>query len=555
MVCCMERYLHTLDDTYDPSLESFQNAIAYLKESRALDRYTLSKLLDELEQQKNLHPYEELMNMNEGGLFSVPLSKLEDEFRRLLSENCVVLDLSKYTKSPDADNPQDITGPIVIDLIKQEVIIQLVVIADRLRVNNRLDGCLDMYMEARGRMMKKSMASVKPAYLRHASAEAVRELKWEDVHSFLFSWMHDFTAVVRVLMVSERQLCKLVFAMLDPSSQQTKVFEDILKESKFTLFLTFVEEVARSHHRPEALLVGLLDLVRGLENLRRDIDDVFKGCTEILKDIVKTHNLIITNVRRAFWELAKNVETRKSDVPNDGGKDRNASFVVNYMGMLLRDYPDAMDLAFTTQYSTDRRVSTAPESLPRAVNGMMDALVTNLEERASNGYSDPILAHIFLMNNYRHVLVRLKECDGLSNCLGDAFVLEWRKKVDQNMRNYLKKSWEKVLALLSREGLSSGRNVSKDAASRVRLFNSAFEDTYRQQLRWVILEDQLRDTVRLAIINMLVPAYHSFINSYGGIIDENVHPSKRVVKYTTDALQNMVRDMFQGGQSRPLPPE
>ncbi|KAH7298980.1 hypothetical protein KP509_25G067900 [Ceratopteris richardii] len=286
----------------------------------------------------------------------------------------------------------------------------------------------------------------------------------------------------------------------------------------------------------EALIVGLLDLVRWLENLRRDIDEVFKGCTEILKDIVKAHNLIITNVRRAFWELAKNVETRKSDVPNDG----NATFVVNYMGMLLRDYPDAMDLAFTTQYSTDRRVSTAPESLPRAVNGMMDALVTNLEERASNGYSDPILAHIFLMNNYRHVLVRLKECDGLSNCLGDAFVLEWRTK---------------VLALLSREGLSSGCNVSKDAAARVRLFNSAFEDTYRQQLRWVILEHQLRDTVRLAIINMLVPADHSFINSYGGILDENVHPSKRVVKYTTDALQNMVRDMFQGGQSRPLPSE
>ncbi|KAI5075768.1 hypothetical protein GOP47_0009844 [Adiantum capillus-veneris] len=554
MVCCMERYLHMLPDAYGPSLHGLEGVIGFLNQSRALDRYSLSKLRNELEQSKSLDPCAELMSMNDGGLLSIPLRKLENEFGRLLVENCTVVDLSAYLNSSDvANSPEASVAALpVVALIKQDAIIQLLVIADRLRVNGRLDECLHLYREARGRMVKKSMATLKPEYLRHASAEALRDQKWEDIHRFLYAWLQDFTAVVRVLMASERELCNQVFPTLDPPLERTRLFEEIVQESKFSLFPRFAEEVACTQHRPEALLVGLLDLINGVGNLKDDIAKVFDGCAETLADLASLQRTLVHNTCRAYWELVKNVETRQSDVPNDGGKDRNASFVVNYMGMLLRDYPVTMELAFSSQYSSKKAGAIVEATLPSAASSIMDALEKSLEDRAPKGYNDPILAHVFLMNNYRHVLVRLKECDGLAKCLGEEFKVQWRKKVDHNMRSYLKKAWEKVMMHLSREGLqmsSGGRGMSKDMLrSRLRAFNASFEETYKQQCRWVILDDQLRDSVQLAIIQLLVPAYHSFIQSFGSLLEEGTHPHKRVVKYSGDRLQSMVRDLFEGKQ-------
>lgn len=561
LVCSMERYLYTLQEAYGPSLDWLEGVIGFLNQNRVIDKYSLSKLADELEQSKSLDPHTELMNMNGGGLLNIPLRKLENEFGRLLVENSAVIDLAAHLGPPDAPNAPEPTASMlpVGALMKQDAIFQLLVIADRLRVNGRLDECLHLYKEGRGRMVKKSMASLKPEYLRHSSEEALKELNWEDIHRFLYSWLQDLKVVVRVLMASERELCNQVFPTLDPPSERLQVFAEIVQESKFALFFKFAEEVPCTQHRPEALLVGLLDLIKGMENLKGDFNEVFHGCSETLVDIANLQRTLVHNVYRAFWELVKNVETRKSDVPHDGGKDRNASFVVNYMGMLLRDYEATMDLVFRSQHSSKVVGSIVETSLSSAASSMMDALEKSLEDRASKGYSDPILAHVFLMNNYRHILVRLKECGGLATCLGENFKMQWRKKVDHNMRSYLKKAWEKVMVHLSREGLqlsSGGRGTSKDMLrSRMRAFNAAFEDTYKQQCGWIILDDQLRDSVQLAIIQLLVPAYLNFIQSYGSLLDENSQPHKKVIKYSGDRLQNMVRDMFEGKQYHSLSPE
>eukprot|EP00250_Pteridium_aquilinum_P012467 c20746_g1_i1 orf=204-2252(-) len=552
MVCCMERYLHMLQEAYGPSLEWLEGVIGFLNHTQALDKYSLAKLANELEQSKSLDPHTELMNMNGGGLLNIPLQKLEDEFGRLLVESCAVVDLAVHLKSPGAPNtPEPLASVLpVAALMKQDAIIQLLVIADRLRVNGRLDKCLKLYRAARGRTLKKSMASLKPEYLRQSSVEALNQLKWEDIHNFLYKWLQDFQVIVRVLMASERELCIQVFPTLEPPSERMRLFAEIVEESKFAVLFRFAEEVACTQHRPEALLVGLFDLIRGLENLKEDFNKVFDGFEEALEDFADLHRTLVHNVCRAYWELVKNVETRKSDVPSNGGKDRNASFVVNYMGMLLRDYKDTMELAFRSQHSSKTAGSIVEASVSNAASSIMDALEKSLEDRASRGYRDPLLAHVFLMNNYRHILVRLKECEGLATCLGEDFKVQWRKKVDHNMRSYLKKAWEKVMVHLNREGLhlsSGGRGTSKDIMrSRVRAFNAAFEETYQQQCRWVILDEQLRDSVQLAIIQLLVPAYHSFIQSYGSLLEEGSYPHKKVVKYNGDRLQHLVRDLFEG---------
>lgn len=565
MVCCMERYLQILQKAYGPSLEWLEDVIGFLNHNRALDKYSLDKLADELAQSKRLDPYRELMKIDGGGLLNVPLQKLEDEFGRLLAENCNAIDLAAHARSFEISDASGTPEPLVsevgpaVTLMEGDAINKLLVIADRLKVNGRLEECLQLYIESRVRTVRKSLASLKPEYLHFSTVEALNGLKWEDIHGYLFLWLRDLKAIVRVLMVSERELCNQVFHTLDPPSERVRCFAEIVQESKFTLFFRFAEAVSSTQHRPEALLVGLLDLFKGIEGMKEELDRVFDGCRGTLADLMALQRPLVHNVCRAFWQLVKNVDTHQSQVPSDGGKDFNASFVVNYMGMILRDYKNPMEEALRLQQSSKVAGSIVEASLPSAAHSIMDALGKSLENRATKGYDDPILANMFLMNNYRHVLVRLKECAGLAECLGEDFRMEWKRKVDHNMRGYLRKAWEKVMVHLSREGIhfsSGGRGISRDVLrARMKAFNAAFEEAYRQQCRWVILDPQLRESVQMAVTQLLVPTYHSFVQSYGSLLEEAGPPHRKVIRYSGDTLQNMVGNLFQGKQPHPMSAE
>ena len=556
MVCSMERYLQTIPHNYSLSLDSLDEVLDFLLDTKLLDPYSLRMLGDQLEQSKRLDPRQEMMKKDP---LNKALLKLEEEFERLLTESSRVIDLSKHlTSSPgatgDDQTSEQNTAPFPtprVELMDPDTSNKLLVISDRLKVNGRIEYCLEVYKEIRVKIVMKSIVTLKPEYLRAYSMEELNRMEWEDIRGNLSLWLRHVNAIVMVLMAQEKEVCERAFHTLDPP-ERTKCFADIVKKSNISIFFRFIESAASTNHRPEAMLVELLEIIQGLGHIKYEMSGVFGGCPDTLKEIEAMHLTLSFHVLRVYRILVINTETWKSQVPSDGGKDLNARYIVNYMGMIFREYKGAMAEALRLQQRSAKASGGGAimvSNLQNTALSIMGALEKSLEHRASTCYEDPILAHVFLMNNYRHVLVRLKECVQLADCLGEDFKTKWRRKVDLNMRNYIKKVWENVVSNLGREGLqvSGGRGVSRDLLmKRVKAFNIAFEEVCRKQVRWVILDDSLRESVFLEVTQLLVPAYHAFMQSYGSYLDEGVPPQLRVNKYTVDMLENMVRNLFQG---------
>lgn len=545
VVCCLERYMQMLHESYEPSLNWLEDVVVFLEQTRAVDRYGLQKLTDMLAESRHRNPRTEMLKVD-GGLLHNALQKLETEFERLVVQHSSPMDLNLFL------NDETDSQPFVTELSFSPVVIgNLLVIMDRLKANGRLQGCFRIYKESRARTVRKGMSSLAPVYLQYYSEDAVDKIKWEQIHDYIFSWVQHLKVIVKVAITHERELCHQVFQILDPSEWE-KCLQEILQLSNLSSFFRFSEAVARSHHRPEALLIGLLDLFKGIEDVIEDTREVLEseGCLSLLSNLREAQKPLVNNAWRVFLEFVKNVDKSQASVPKDGGKDMNASFVVNYLGMLMRDYGTVLEHVMGAQTGGVQQQQSS--NLSVVMLRVMSSLERSLESRAAR-FEEAALAHIFLMNNYRHVLVRLKECATLTDCLGAVWRTDWQRKVDQNLRNYVRKAWEKVLQHLSRDGLlsSSGSRFSslmRDMVkSKLRAFNTAFEDAYNKQCKWVILDPQLRETARIEVTQLLIPAYRSFLKAFG-CPEEEAAASHKSIKYTPDLLQTKLDDLFEGSK-------
>jgi len=57
--------------------------------------------------------------------------------------------------------------------------------------------------------------------------------------------------------------------------------------------------------------------------------------------------------------------------------------------------------------------------------------------------------------------------------------------------------------------------VSSCGAIRFRSFNVLFEEIYQKQCGWSVPDTELRESLRLAVTEILLPAYRSFIKHFG----------------------------------------
>lgn len=61
-------------------------------------------------------------------------------------------------------------------------------------------------------------------------------------------------------------------------------------------------------------------------------------------------------------------------------------------------------------------------------------------------------------------------------------------------------------------GLS--RAMVKD---RFKTFNIQFEELHQRQSQWTVPDSELRESLRLAVAEVLLPAYRSFIKRFGHV--------------------------------------
>ncbi|KAG2569914.1 hypothetical protein PVAP13_7NG420700 [Panicum virgatum] len=505
-------------------------------------------------------------------LLSKALVKMEGEFQNQLSQrskpmepdrlfDCLPSTLrpssesqpegGKNTSSENQQNPEAaVYSPPA--LIEPKFVPLLSKLAQQLVQAGCQQQCSEIYSEARASALESSLKNLGVEKL---SKDEVQKMPWEILESKIGNWIHFMRIAVKLLFAGERQLCDQVFEC--SQSLRDKCFAAITKNSLATL-LSFGEAIAMSKRSPEKLFV-LLDMYEIMCELQTEIDTIFVGesCSQMRDSALSLTKCLAQTAQKTFSDFEEAVEKDATkNIHTDGTVHPLTSYVINYVKFLF-DYQSTLKQLFQEFKKED---GTGSE-LAAVTMKIMQALQNNLDAKAKQ-YKDPALMHIFLMNNIHYIVKSVRRSEA-KDLLGDDWIQRHRRIVQQNANQYRRIAWSKVLQCLSGQGLTSsggsgqvgseGGNSSGASRAavkeRFRSFNVLFEEIYQKQCSWSVPDTELRESLRLAVAEILLPAYRSFIKRFGPLIENSKAPGK-YVKHTPEQLELLLGNLFEGKQER-----
>ncbi|KAG9449611.1 hypothetical protein H6P81_009576 [Aristolochia fimbriata] len=533
----LEEALRFLAENCGLAIQWLEDIVEYLEDNSVADSRYLLNLKKSLKSLRDIQSDEEKVRLD-GGLLDAALDKLEGEFRRLLTENSIILPMSSSLLE-DAQHPCIAPSPLPVSVVQK-----LQLILERLTSNNRFDKCLSIYIEVRSSNVKASLQALDLDYLKISLSE------FNDVQSiegYISQWGKHLEFAVKHLFEAEYKLCNDVFEKMG-HEVCIGCFSQIALQAGMLAFLQFGRTVTESKKDPIKLL-KLLDIFASLNKLRLDFNRLFggKACIDIqnmTRDLIKA---VIEGSCEIFWELLVQVELqRQTPPPPNGCVPRLVSFITDYCNRLLGDDYRPILTQVLVIHRSWKQEKFQEKLLTDAILNIIKALELNLETW-SKAYEDISLSRLFLMNNHWHFYKHLKGTK-LGDLLGDVWLREHEQYKDFYATYFLKESWGQLPSQLSREGLllfSGGRATARDLVKkRLKAFNEAFDEMYKKQSSWVIPDKDLREKTCQLIVQAVVPVYRSYMQNYGPLVEQDAS-AKKYAKYSVQALENMLSSLFQ----------
>ncbi|MQL77679.1 hypothetical protein Taro_010067 [Colocasia esculenta] len=281
----------------------------------------------------------------------------------------------------------------------------------------------------------------------------------------------------------------------------------------------------------------------------QEIETTFGGkvCAEMREAALTLTKRLAQTAQETFGDFEEAVEKDATRTTvSDGTVHPLTSYVINYVKFLF-DYQSTLKQLFQ-----EFDGGNEPDSqLANVTMRIMNALQTNLDGK-SKQYRDPALAYIFLMNNI-HYMVRSVRRSEAKDLLGDDWVQRHRRIVQQNANHYRRVAWAKYVPLYHWRSPCCNsepwRGMRDDDGNEMRAgfksFNLQFEELHQRQSQWTVPDPELRESLRLAIAEVLLPAYRSFSKRFGPLIDNGKNPQK-YCRYTTEDLERLLSEFFEG---------
>ncbi|CAA6666149.1 unnamed protein product [Spirodela intermedia] len=294
----------------------------------------------------------------------------------------------------------------------------------------------------------------------------------------------------RTFVSGERKVCDQIFDGMDSLRDQC--------------FSEFGDAIAKSKRSPEKLFV-LLDMYELMRELQPEIERIFSGkaCSEM-------RDAALSLTRRCY-----------ENTVSDGTVHPLTSYVINYVKFLFDE---------DNECSSDK------------------------PGWKSKQYRDPALTYIFLMNNI-HYMVRSVRRSEAKDLLGDDWVQRHRRVVQQNANQYRGLLGQSGGSGMGGDGGGAGPggqgigNISgvsrATVKERFKSFNAQFEELHQRQSQWSVPDLELRESLRLSIAEVLLPAYRSFIKRFGPMIESGKNPQK-YYRYAPEVVDRLLGEFFEG---------
>ncbi|CAL1389108.1 unnamed protein product [Linum trigynum] len=509
----------------------------------------------------------------------VAMTRLEEEFRHILTRNTVPLDAERlygsirrvslsfvgnegeiiddeFESFGEVDSARDsgyfhergvsLGDDICVDLINPDAVGELREIADRMIRSGYEKECVQVYSSVRREVLDECLAILGVEKL---SIEEVQRIEWKVLDEKMKKWVQAVKIGVRVLLTGEKRLCDQIFSTSD--SAREICFNENAKGCIMQL-LNFGEAVAIGRRSSEKLF-RILDMYDVLSVVIPDLEmmvtDGFlcgeaKGVLSGLGEAAKG----------TFSEFQSAVQNEASRKPMLSGEIHPLTrYVMNYVKLVV-DYSHTLNSLFAESdedessggsgsHTDDGEENATPIS--RRVLALLSILESNLEEK-SKLYEDGAMHYIFLMNNILYIVQKVKDSE-LIKVVGDQWVRKRRGQIRQYATSYLRAAWSRALSCLKDEGIggSSGSASRVALKERFKSFNAWFEDIYRVQTGWKVPDPQLREELRISISEKVIPAYRAFLGRFGSHLESGKHSGK-YIKFTPEDLENYVPDLFEG---------
>ncbi|KAI8005916.1 Exocyst complex component EXO70A1 [Camellia lanceoleosa] len=507
-------------------------------------------------------------------LLSKAISKLEEEFKQLLSSyskpveperlfECLPSELRPSPESPgnqgnsngknshSEHHNHNLENAVYTlpTLISPRILPLLHNLAQQMVKAGHQQQLLKIYRDTRSSVLEESLLKLGVEKL---GKDDVQKMQWEVLEAKIGNWIHFMRIAVKLVFAGERKVCNHMFEGID--SLRDQCFAEVTASSVAVL-LSFGEAIAKSKRSPEKLFV-LLDMYEIMRELHSEIEMLFKGkaCSEIRESALSLMKQLAQTAQETFGDFEEAVEKDATKTAVlDGTVHPLTSYVINYVKFLF-DYQSTLKQLFQ-EFENGGETNSQLASVTMRI---MQALQTNLDGK-SKQYKDPALTNLFLMNNI-HYMVRSVRRSEAKDLLGDDWVQRHRRIVQQHANQYKRIAWAKILQCLSVPGLNSsggsGNSVGGDGGNssgvsrtivkdRLKTFNIQFEELHQRQSQWTVPDTELRESLKLAVAEVLLPAYRSFIKRFGLLVENGKNPQK-YIRYTAEDLDRMLGEFFEG---------
>ncbi|KAI3987255.1 hypothetical protein MKX01_031739 [Papaver californicum] len=504
-------------------------------------------------------------------LLQQAMFRLEDEFRLLIEKSAESFDLKRLNRSDsvgdnsnsfssdsedeDGFNDDDripVAQPvsdydIVIDALPSGVIADLHEIAKRMVLAGFEKECAHVYSSCRRDFLEESISRLG---LQRLSIDEVQKMPWSELEDEIERWMKGAHVALKILFPSERRICDRIFFGLSAAADLS--FMEVCRGSTIQL-LNFADAVAIGSRSPERLF-KVLDVYETLRDLMPEFEAVFNDqyCVVLRNEAATIWKRLGEAIRGIFMELENLIrrDPAKAAVPG-GGLHPITRYVMNYLraacgsrSTLEQVFEDNGSDYRNTDGMNDRPLSSTSSSLSVQITWILELLESNLEAK-SKMYRDAALNSVFLMNNGRYIVLKVKDSE-LAPLLGEDWLRKHSGKVRQCHVNYQRSSWSKVLAVLKLDSNSLTPNTApRVLKDKLKIFTQYFDEICRSQSTWIVADEQLRMELRISVAGNLSPAYRNFLGRYQAV-PELARNSDKNVRYSVEDIEARVNELFKG---------
>ncbi|XP_062109544.1 exocyst complex component EXO70C1 [Humulus lupulus] len=395
------------------------------------------------------------------------------------------------------------------------------------------------------------------------SIDDVQRMQWESLEGEIATWITIVKQCTAVLFPNEMKLSDSVFS--DHPSISQSLFSNMARAFVVKI-LDFAEAVVLTKRSAEKLF-KFLDMYETL----RDLIPVIGGDSyppEISKEMTTEATTAKTRLGEAavsiFCDLENSIKSDNGRTPVPSGAVHPLTrYVMNYLKYAC-EYKDTLEQVFRQcqkvdddqsdhhvepnvhQWAQDDQSGESQTSpFSKQLMSMMDLLDSNLEMK-SKLYRDPSLSYVFLMNNGRYIVQKIKGSNEIHQLMGDTWCRKRSSDLRQYHKNYQRETWGKALQCLGHEGLQVNGKVSKPVLKeRFKSFNAMFDEIHKTQSTWVVSDDQLQSELRVSISAVMIPAYRSFLGRFKQYLDAG-RQTEKYIKYQPEDIETFIDELFDG---------